>query len=117
MDCVAEYLLNSKEGTETELYGYALHIEVVGTKDGKKVQHILTHTHPKSDGSVPGWEKLRAYTRNVGIPMSVAVQLIAKGKAKDTGLLIPEYAFEPKDVFDELEKRGIYIHEEINVLE
>ena len=117
MDCVAEYLLNSKEGTETELYGYALHIEVVGTKDGKKVQRILTHTHPKSDGSVPGWEKLRAYTRNVGIPMSIAAQLIAMGKAKDTGLLIPEYAFEPQDVFDELEKRGIYIHEEVNYLD
>ena len=116
MDCVAEYLLNSKEGTETELYGYALHIEVVGEKNGKKYQHILTHTHPKSDGSVPGWEKLRAYTRNVGIPMAVAVILIAQGKVKDTGLLIPEYAFEPQDVFDELEKREIYIHEEINEL-
>lgn len=117
MDCVAEYLLNSKEGTETELYGYALHIEVVGTKNGKKMQHILTHTHPKSDGSVPGWEKLRAYTRNVGIPMAVAVKLIAEGKVKDTGLLIPEYAFDPQDVFDELAKREIYIHEEINELD
>lgn len=116
MDCVAEYLLNSKEGTETELYGYALHIEVVGTKDGKKVQHIVTHTHPKSDGSVKGWEKLRAYTRNVGIPMAVAVQLIAKGKVKDTGIMIPEYAFHPQDVFDELAKRGIEMHEEINYL-
>ncbi|MEG1930067.1 MAG: saccharopine dehydrogenase C-terminal domain-containing protein [Anaerovorax sp.] len=116
MDCVAEYLLNSKEGTETELYGYALHIEVVGTKDGKKVQHIVTHTHPKSDGSVKGWEKLRAYTRNVGIPMSVAVQLIAKGKVMDTGIMIPEEAFVPQDVFDELEKRGIKMHEEINDL-
>lgn len=116
MDCVAEYLLNSKEGTETELYGYALHIEVVGTKDGKKVQHIVTHTHPKSDGSVKGWEKLRAYTRNVGIPMAVAVQLIAKGKVKDTGIMIPEDAFVPQDVFDELAKRGIQMHEEINYL-
>ena len=25
-------------------------------KDGKKYQHIVTHTHPASDGSVPGWE-------------------------------------------------------------
>jgi len=117
MDCVAEFLLNSKEGTETELYGYALHIEVIGTKDGKKVQHILTHTHPKSDGSVPGWEKLRAYTRNVGTPLAVIIQLIAKGKALNTGLLIPEYAFDPQDVFDELAKREIYIHEEINYLD
>ncbi|MGI6736441.1 MAG: saccharopine dehydrogenase family protein [Anaerovoracaceae bacterium] len=116
MDCVAEYLLHSKEGTETELYGYALHIEVTGTRDGKKYRHVLTHTHPRSDGSVPGWEKLRAYTRNVGIPMSVAVQLIAHGKVKGTGLLIPEHAFDPQDVFDELEKRQIIMHEEITEL-
>lgn len=116
MDCIAEYLLNSKEGTETELYGYSLHIEVIGTKDGKKYQHIVTHTHPASDGSVPGWEKLRAYTRNVGTPMSVAVILIAKGLALDTGLLIPEYAFKPEDVFEELAKRKILIHEEVNAL-
>ena len=114
MDCVAEYLLHSKEGTETELYGYALHIEVLGTKDGKKIRHIVTHTHPASDGSVPGWEKLRAYTRNVGIPLSVAAQLIAKGKVKDTGLLIPEYAFDPQDVFDELKKRDILMHDDIS---
>ena len=49
--------------------------------------------------------------------MSVAVQLIAKGKVKDTGLLIPEYAFEPQDVFDELAKREIYIHEQVNEID
>jgi lysine 6-dehydrogenase len=113
MDCVAEYLLHSKEGTETELYGYALHVEVTGTKDGKKIRHTLTHTHPASDGSVKGWEKLRAYTRNVGIPMSIAVQLIAHGKNLNTGLLIPEYAFRPEDVFAELEKRQIFVHDEV----
>lgn len=116
MDCVAEYLMNSKEGTETELYGYSLHVEVTGIKDGKKVQHILTHTHPASDGSVKGWEKLRAYTRNVGIPMAIAAELIAKGAVKKTGILIPEDAFNPEDIFKELEKREIYIHEKINSL-
>ena len=48
--------------------------------------------------------------------MAIAVKLIAEEKVRDTGLLIPEYAFDPKDVFDELEKREIYIHEEINEL-
>jgi saccharopine dehydrogenase-like NADP-dependent oxidoreductase len=118
MDCVAEYLINSKDGTETELYGYALHIEVIGKKGNKKKQHVLYHTHPASDGSVPGWEKLRAYTRNVGIPMSIAIQLIAKGKVIDgrTGILIPEHAFRPEDVFEELKKRDMYIHEEVTDL-
>ncbi|MGL5150211.1 MAG: saccharopine dehydrogenase family protein [Clostridium sp.] len=114
MDCIAEYLLNSKEGTTTELYGYALHIEVVGEKNGKKYQHILYTTHPASDGSVEGWEGLRAYTRNVGIPMGIATELIADGKCKSTGILIPEDAFEPEDIFNELEKRGICIHHSIN---
>ena len=42
----------------------------------KDVYYII---HPLSDGSVVGWEKLRAYTRNVGIPFGIATELIAKG--------------------------------------
>jgi lysine 6-dehydrogenase len=116
LDCIGEYLFHSKEGQETELYGYSLHVEVIGTKDGKKVQHVLYHTHPASDGSVPGWEKLRAYTRNVGIPMAIATELIAKGRVKGTGVLIPEEAFNPAEIFAELEKRGIHMHEEVTQL-
>ncbi|ANE46226.1 saccharopine dehydrogenase [Paenibacillus swuensis] len=114
MDCISQYLYNSKEGKETELYGYALHIEVTGTKDGKRVQNILTHTHPPSDGSVEGWEKLRAYTRNVGIPMAIAAELIAKGLVRQTGVVTPEEAFEdPQVIFDALKKRNIFVHEEM----
>ncbi|MFP3387747.1 saccharopine dehydrogenase family protein [Brevibacillus sp. SIMBA_040] len=117
LDCISEYLFHSKEGQETELYGYSLHVEVIGTKDGRRVQHVLYHTHPASDGSVEGWEKLRAYTRNVGIPMAVATEMIAKGMVKKTGVLIPEEAFEPAEVFAQLEKRGIFMHEEITQLD
>lgn len=118
MDCIANYLLQSKEGQETEVYGYALHIEVVGKKNGQKERHVLYHKHPTADGSVEGWEKLRAYTRNVGIPFSIATELIAKGEVEKPGVITPEEAFQnPKVIFDELEKRGIYIHEEVVVLE
>lgn len=79
MDCISKYLLQSKEGQETEIYGYALHVEVIGMKNNEKQRHVLYHTHPLSDGSVVGWEKLRAYTRNVGIPFGIATELIAKG--------------------------------------
>ncbi len=116
MDAIAAYLLQSPQGRDTELYGYALHVEVIGTRAGKKVMHTLTHTHPSSDGSVPGWEKLRAYTRCVGIPMSIGIQLIARGKSRVTGAVIPELAFDPADVFRELERREIFIHEEIEEL-
>ena len=117
MDALANYLMSSPVGRETELWGYALHVEVIGTKDGKKVRHILTHTHPPSDGSVKGWEKLRAYTRNVGIPMSVGAALITRGRVKDVGVLAPEQAFKATDVFRELEKRQIFVHEKIDALD
>ncbi|WP_191559663.1 saccharopine dehydrogenase family protein [Metabacillus idriensis] len=114
MDCISEYLYQSKEGSETELYGYALHIQVIGTKNGERVEHILTHTHPSSDGTVQGWEGLRAYTRNVAIPFAIATELIAKGEVKKKGIVIPEDAFaDPVKIFYQLEKRGIFIHEEI----
>lgn len=117
LDCISEYLFHSTEGQETELYGYSLHVEVIGVKDGRRVQHVLYHTHPASDGSVEGWEKLRAYTRNVGIPMAIATEMIAKGQVKKTGVLIPEEAFDPAEIFAELEKRGILLHEEITQLD
>lgn len=117
LNIIGKYLLNSKEGRETELYGYALHVEVVGEKAGKTIKHTLYHTHPASDGSIPEWEGLRAYTKNVGIPLAIAAELLAKGKVKETGVLIPEDAFDPKEVFDELKKRDMHIHEEIEVIE
>ena len=92
MDCVSKYLLQSKEGQETEVYGYALHVEVIGMKNNEKQRHVLYHTHPLSDGSVEGWEKLRAYTRNVGIPFGIATELIAKGDVNKVGVVTPEEA-------------------------
>lgn len=116
MEAIAAYLTQSHEGQNTQLYGYALHVEVEGTRDKRSYRHTLTHTHPPSDGTVAGWEKLRSYTRNVGIPMAIGAQLIATGKAKGTGALIPEKVFQPQDIFDELQKRNIHIHEEITEL-
>lgn len=111
MNIIGDYLVESKEGKTTKLYGYALHVEVIGYKDGNKKRGVIYHTHPASDGSVKGWEGLRAYTRNVGIPLAIAAEQLAKGKVKKTGILIPEEAFEPEEIFQELEKRQIYMHE------
>ena len=110
MDTIASYLLQSKQGTTTQLYGYALHVEVAGTENGKPICYTLTSTHPSSDGSVAGWERLRAYTRSVGIPMSIAAQLILDGQVGTVGVVTPELAFDPEVVFAELEKRQILIH-------
>jgi saccharopine dehydrogenase-like NADP-dependent oxidoreductase len=114
LDAIAAYLLQSPEGRHTKLYGYALHVEVVGEKDGQKQQHVLTHTHPPSDGTVKDWEGLRAYTRNVGIPLSIGAQMIAKGLVQKTGVLAPELAFDPETVFQELARRQLLIQEQVS---
>jgi len=113
MDAIAQYLIQSGEGKTTDLYGYALHVEITGTRDGKHFRHTMTHTHPPSDGSVPEWAGLRAYTRNVGIPMGIGVKLMIEGKAQGKGVLIPERVFNPDDIFAELKQREIFVHEEI----
>ena len=91
-------------------------MEVRGIRDNHRVEHILTSHHPASDGSVPGWENLRAYTRSVGIPMAIGVQLMAEGQIAGDGVLTPERAFGPADVFQALKKRGIEIKEEVREL-
>jgi saccharopine dehydrogenase-like NADP-dependent oxidoreductase len=116
LDAIFAHCLQSPEGRETELYGYALHVEVIGTKDGTKQRHVLTHTHPASDGSVPEWAGLRAYTRNVGIPMSIGCQMIASGRANGTGTVAPEVAFDPEAVFGELEQREMFVQHEVEEL-
>jgi len=113
LDAIGAYLQQAEEGRETELYGYALHVEVVGTRDGRRVRHVLTNRHPPSDGSVEEWAGLRAYTKSVGIPMSIGAQLIAAGKAKAVGAVAPETAFDPGEFFAELAKREIRIHEDV----
>jgi saccharopine dehydrogenase-like NADP-dependent oxidoreductase len=118
LDAVAEYLINSEQGTTTELYGYALHVEVTGTTNGQEATHVLTHTHPPSDGSVPDWAGLRAYTRNVAIPFAIGAQLIASGQINDVaGVVIPERVFRPGEIFEALQQRDLHVHHDILVPE
>ena len=112
MSLIGDYLLGCEAGRTTPLYGYALHVEVTGLRAGRPVRAVLTHTHPASDGSVPDWAGLRAYTRNVGIPLAVAAAYLARGRVEKTGVLIPEEAFKPEDIFEELRRRSIFVHEE-----
>jgi hypothetical protein len=116
MDIIGKYLVQSERGRYTSLYGYALHVEVEGWVNNELYRYRLTHTHPASDGSIPGWDGLRAYTRNVGIPMGIAAQIIASGQYTGSGVCIPEIAFKPLDIFEALSKRGILIHSEIEKL-
>jgi hypothetical protein len=45
--------------------------------------------------------------------MSIGVQMIARGKAMGEGVTMPEFAFDPKDIFNELKKRDIFMHEKV----
>ena len=65
---------------------------------------------------MPDWAGLRAYTRNVAIPMSIGAQMLGKGLVKTAGVITPEGAFDPEAVFAELEKRQILIHSRIDEL-
>ena len=112
MSLLGDYLLDCEAGRTTALYGYALHVEVTGRRAGRRKRAVLTHTHPASDGSVPDWAGLRAYTRNVGLPLAIAAEYLARGRVKKTGVLIPEEAFIPEDIFGELSKRSIFVHEQ-----
>lgn len=114
-DAIAEYLLQSEEGTTTKLYGYALHVEVTGKIGNRRARYLMTTTHPSSDGSVPEWAGLRAYTKSVGLPLSIGAQLLAAGKVKGAGIMPAELALEPMVVFEELKKRGIIVHEDVSL--
>jgi len=111
LDAIFAHLRQSEIGTTTELNGYALHVEVEGRKDDEPVSIVLTHTHPASDGSVADWAGLRAYTRCVGIPLGIGARLLATGQARETGVVPPELAFDPTDVFERLAEQQIFVHQ------
>ncbi len=117
MDAIGAYLMQSPEGRETPLNGYALHVEVEGCRGHNRLRHTLWHTHPPSDGSVPEWAGLRAYTRNVGIPLSIGAQMLAHGLVHRPGVITPEEAFDPATVIEELGRRGIRIHSRVDEIE
>jgi hypothetical protein len=48
--------------------------------------------------------------------MSIAVTAIINNHYKGVGVVTPEYALLPEYIFNELEKRQIFIHEKINSL-
>ena len=81
---------------------------------GKGVRLVeVRGTWPPSDGSVPDWAGLRAYTRNVGIPLAVGAVLLGSGQVTAAGVLTPEEAFAPATILAELRRRGLVIHERV----
>ncbi len=109
LDFVFNFLLQSSAAKENPLWAYGLVVEVLGEKNKKPAKVTLKNSHPP----MSRWGGKSAYSKNVGIPLSIGAQMIAKGKVKQKGVLPPEACFDPVEFFKELSKRGIQIHEKI----
>ena len=111
LDLLGNMLSQVPGGTETALWGYALRVEVIGKRNGKEVEHVLTHSHPPSGK----WGGPRAYAKNVATPLSIGTQLMADGRTKvDSGYRTAYEVYNSVEFFEELKKRGIEVHERIH---
>ena len=111
-DLIYDYFLQIPESKETSLWGYSVHVEVIGWKDGRKVKQTYLTSHPP----MGQWGGKRAYAKNVGIPMSIGTQMLAKGQISKHGVFAPEGVIELSTFFSELEKRGISVTEKMRRL-
>ena len=107
IDFVFNFLLQSPAAKENPLWAYGLVVEVIGVKNGKPARVVLRNSHPPMDE----WGGRSAYSKNVGIPLSIGAQMVASGKVKQKGVLPPEACFDSVEFFKELSKRGIRIEE------
>jgi lysine 6-dehydrogenase len=108
LEVLGDLLHQLPRGRKTELWGYALHIEVLGQKGDSEVKHVLTTSHPH----FTEWGGTRAYAMNVALPMSIGTQLMLQRQTKvSKGYHCAYEIFDPLDFFAELKKRGIQVHE------
>lgn len=104
-----ELLLQLPESKQTPLWAYGLVVEVYGKRDGRDVKIRLWNRHPPQEE----WGGPAAYYKNIAIPLSVGVQMIAGGDVKVKGVVPPETAIDTGIFFAELGRRGIEIHERV----
>jgi lysine 6-dehydrogenase len=97
------------ESKETPLWAYGLVVKVFGKKDGRRLKHTLWNRHPSQEE----WGGKAAYYKNIAIPLSIGVQMIARGDVTHRGVIPPETALDPELFFAELARRRIEIHETI----
>jgi saccharopine dehydrogenase-like NADP-dependent oxidoreductase len=107
-----EILLALPGSKETPLWAYGLVVEVFGQKDGRRAKHTLWNRHPPQEE----WGGKAAYYKNIAIPLSIGVQMIARGDVTHRGIIPPETAIDPAIFFAELARRRIEIHETVQDL-
>jgi lysine 6-dehydrogenase len=109
LDAVTRLLFELPESKQNLLWAYGLVVSLSGTRDGRDVTLRYQNAHPPMED----WGGPAAYYKNVGIPLSIGAQMLARGEVLDSGVLPPERAFRAERVFTELARRGIEIHEQI----
>jgi saccharopine dehydrogenase-like NADP-dependent oxidoreductase len=112
MEFINHYLLNSPQGDQTEVWGYSVQVEVQGVLNGYDVMYRFVTDHPPMDK----WGGQRAYSKNVGIPLSIGAQMLANGKAKKKGVDGAETMLPAEEFVNELRKRGFVINESLSYL-
>jgi lysine 6-dehydrogenase len=106
------YLLSTPEGDQTELWGYSVQVEVIGTLRDHNVLYRFVTSHPPMEK----WGGHRAYCKNVGIPLSIGAQMVAQGKAIKKGVDGIETMLPADEFVDELRKRDFVINESMDYL-
>ncbi len=109
LEVVRALLADAPIARENEVWAYGLVVEVTGERGGRRVTCTYRNHHPAPEA----WGGQAAYYKNVGIPLSIGAQMLARGEAGGPGVLPPEQAFKPEPFFQELARRGIEIEETI----
>jgi len=108
-----ELLYQLPECKQTPLWAYGLLVEVTGRKNGKSAKVTLWNRHPPMEE----WGGPAAYYKNIGIPLSIGAQMIARGDVTHRGIVPPETALHPDVFIAELARRRIEIHERVEALD
>ncbi len=109
IDLVRELLAMSPLSRENPVWAYGLVVEVLGANADKHLKCVYRNHHPPQ----AEWGGESAYYKNVGIPLSIGAQLIARSQILGRGVLPPERAFPAEVFFQELRHRGITVEETI----
>jgi saccharopine dehydrogenase-like NADP-dependent oxidoreductase len=109
LEFIKHYLLNTPEGDQTERWGYSVQVEVVGWLENNRVMRRFVTSHPPMEK----WGGLRAYSKNVGIPLSIGAQMLAAGKTKKKGVDGVETMLPAGEFIDALRKRDFVINESL----
>ncbi len=109
IELVRAALAQSPFSKQNPVWAYGLVIEVSGERAGRQVTCTYRSQHPPQDE----WGGESAYFKNVGVPLSIGAQMIARGQIAGKGVLAPERALLTQPFFAELSRRGIEVEEEI----